>query len=389
MKNNKKLLTTFTYILGSFVLAGCSNNTPQDISETIISDQIESFILVSSEVPEIIDDNDAASETSTINENNSTESSEIIIEETESSELKDSSDEKKEVSSENNSISDNTSEKKEPENNNSETITETTPEPSKPEITVSNGKSIHLDDSFKSIDPSNCFSDPKESDFGEHYNKAVAVYNAIINKQETVEIVFDVEGTSDSISGASTEVCGEVQRLWESFESTFNNKVLNNTVALETFQASYYSGKIIVWTEKIYPYLEKNLTYSDIFYEANVNAGLYNGMSEKEAVKTINNWICRKISYSESNPDAATALQTGVGNCAVYAALFEGMCNNAGIQNRYHAGYANNGSITGPHAWNSVCLNETWYYVDVCWNDSTNNKYLLISEEQINKDHNV
>ena len=380
MKKETKILIVLT-LLTSLVLTGCSNEA-KDNSEISATDSVNAIISV-----------ETTSETTIIptEETSSSKSSEIIpdetlisTDETEPSENISSSDEKL-PTSENNSSEN----KKEPEINNSEESIEKEPEPIKPTHEVSNGKSIHLDDSFKSIDPANCFTAPSESDFGEHYDKAVAVYNAIINKQETIEIVFDVEGTSDSISGASTEVCGEVQILWENFRNTFNSKVLNNTVELETFQESYYSGKIIIWSEKIYPYLEENLTSSDIYYESNISAGLYNGMSEKEAVKAINSWICKKLSYSESNSDAGTAVKTGKGNCAAYAELFEGMCNNAGIQNRYHSGFANNGSFVGAHAWNSVCLNGTWYYVDVCWNDTTNNKYLLISEEQINKDHNV
>ena len=378
-KNIKKLITLT--LLTSLVLTGCSNKAKDNL-EISATDSVNAIISI-----------ETTSETTIIpnEETNSSENSEIIpdettvsTDETESSENFSLSDEKL-PASENNSSEN----KKEPEINNSEESIKEEPEPTKPTPEVSNGKSIHLDDSFKSIDLANCFTAPSESDFGEHYDKAIAVYNAIINKQETIEIIFDVEGTSDSISGVSTEVCSEVQRLWENFESIFNNKVLNNTVALETFKASYYSGKIIIWTEKIYPYLEQNLTYSDAYYEANISAGLYNGMSEKEAVKAINKWICNKISYSESNSDAATAIKTGKGNCAAYAMLFEGMCTNAGIQNRYHSGFANNGSFVGAHAWNSVYLDGTWYYVDVCWNDTTNNKYLLISEDQINKDHNV
>ena len=380
MKKTKKLIVLTLLI--SLISTGCSNNKSKDTSETSAPDSVNAIISI-----------ETTSETTIIpnKETTSSENSEIITDETtvstdetESSENISSSDEKL-PASENNLSED----KKEPEINNSEESIKEEPKPIKPTHEVSNGKSIHLDDSFKSIDPANCFTAPSESDFGEHYDKAIAVYNAIINKQETIEIIFDVKGTSDSISGVSTEVCNEVQKLWENFESTFNNKVLNNTVALETFQASYYSGKIIIWSEKIYPYLEENLTSSDIYYESNISAGLYNGMSEKEAVKAINSWICKKLSYSESNSDAATAVKTGKGNCAAYAMLFEGMCTNAGIQNRYHSGFANNGSFVGAHAWNSVCLNGTWYYVDVCWNDTTNNKYLLISEEQINKDHNI
>ena len=378
-KNIKKLITLT--LLTSLVLTGCSNEA-KDTSEISATDSVNAIIFI-----------ETISETTIIpnKETTSSENSEIITDETtvstdetESSENISSSDEKLPPSE-----NDSSENKKEPEINNSEESIKEEPEPTKPTPEISNGKSIHLDDSFKSIDPANCFTAPSESDFGEHYDKAIAVYNAIINKQETIEIVFNVEGTSDSISGVSTEVCSEVQRLWEDFENTFNSKVLNNTVALETFQASYYSGKIIIWTEKIYPYLEQNLTYSDAYYEANISAGLYNGMSEKEAVKAINSWICKKLSYSESNSDAATAVKTGKGNCAAYAMLFEGMCTNAGIQNRYHSGFANNGSFVGAHAWNSVYLDGTWYYVDVCWNDTTNNKYLLISEEQINKDHNI
>lgn len=256
---------------------------------------------------------------------------------------------------------------------------------------VPGGGSIWLDTSFKTVNVNNFLTAPQPSDFGNYYNQAMEIYNGILNKSYEVTIVFDIEGTSDSLSNITPELDAAMKQAkqdWDAFLSTFNSKVLNGHVSLTCNKASYYSATFIVAPVYVYEDLVSNKTGSNAYYDANIAAGLYDGMSEKDAVSAINRYICNKISYSESIADPITALNAGAGNCAAYTGLFYGMCENAGIACQYIHGYATNSyGNTGPHGWNRVNIGGNWYYIDVCWNDSTNNSYYLSSSQW--SDHNA
>ncbi len=111
-------------------------------------------------------------------------------------------------------------------------------------------------------------------------------------------------------------------------------------------------------------------------------------MSDFEVAIAINNYLCATCTYDDSysNYSAYSILTTGTGVCQAYANAYWRLMNAAGIQTDYVSGYSNTG---GSHGWNRCLINGQYYYVDVTWNDSTNNwgKYLLISYDEISRDH--
>ena len=135
----------------------------------------------------------------------------------------------------------------------------------------------------------------------------------------------------------------------------------------------------------------KKQVADDIIYgekcveEAVKAAGIYKGMSVKEAVKKINAYVCKITAPDEnyeSNNDIASIFRIGKSLCNGYSQLFEAMCRYCGID----AGQVF-GRTTGAHAWNSVKFSDgTVLYVDCLWNDMGYN-YVLVNRNTISKTH--
>lgn len=101
------------------------------------------------------------------------------------------------------------------------------------------------------------------------------------------------------------------------------------------------------------------------------------GMSEKQAVHAIHDWICQKYTYDASTDAthcAASTLQTGRACCEAYATTFTEMARGAGLRAETVYGYSDGGY----HAWNKVVVDGQWYYIDVTFDDSRSDlKYYL------------
>lgn len=111
--------------------------------------------------------------------------------------------------------------------------------------------------------------------------------------------------------------------------------------------------------------------------------------SQVEAIIKINDYLVSLIDYNLDNKNnryktTLAALKTKEGICQDYATCFQYLAQYCGIK----AGYVLDYKIE--HAYNVVKINDKAYYIDVCWNDGSNsNMYLLLSEEEMSKDHYV
>jgi len=203
---------------------------------------------------------------------------------------------------------------------------------------------------------------PSNYNFGKYSKEAVGLYNAILNYENRYLVKF------------------ETVNDYNNFTYMFNNYVLAGTVAKLLPRTIYvYGERREVYFDNYLPddfYLYticEEMEAWKMAYNANVSAGLYTGMSETEAIRRINNWICSKMSYVINNQHADVTFRTGKGQCIAYAEMFQLMCTAANIQCQYISGVANGQG----HAWNRVLVNGTWYYIDVTFNDSTGNAYYL------------
>lgn len=130
----------------------------------------------------------------------------------------------------------------------------------------------------------------------------------------------------------------------------------------------------------------------DYVIKALEEAGIDSRMTDMDKIKAINNYLCDRLAYADYAatkdyikedwiPFTDYCLISGQSGavCAGYAEAFQSMCVAAGIECYYVTGYVyQNSSPEGIyHAWNRVDLNERSYYIDVCWNDSSNDAYFL------------
>ena len=202
---------------------------------------------------------------------------------------------------------------------------------------------------------------PLESDFGKYYSEAYSMYKNILEEStEPVEIIFD--NNDDRLN----------------FNKNFDSKVILSSSTIEIHANRYLlnrEGKSrVVYSVNSSGYSRSNKIFS-YAYNACKSAGITNGMSQETAVKKINKWICNNMSYLVNDGDAYVGFKTKKGQCMTYARMFEAMCEVVGIESEYVTGYVKQGY----HAWNKVKIGSTWYWVDVCWNDTGSNRteYLL------------
>ena len=107
------------------------------------------------------------------------------------------------------------------------------------------------------------------------------------------------------------------------------------------------------------------------------NANFHN---DHEKIRAIFRWITENISYDVENMYAinfdettddriSKCLKTHKGICENYAALFTGICGQAGIKSVVIEGYTKQpGSRDfAPHAWCAAMIDTTWYLFDPTW----------------------
>lgn len=128
-------------------------------------------------------------------------------------------------------------------------------------------------------------------------------------------------------------------------------------------------------------------TWPDELISAYDATGITNDMSDYDKAVAINNYVCQTLSYEDllngDTPEKITweCLIKGKANCQGYAQAFDCLCSMAGIGSNcvYGEGTTPDGVVL--HAWNYVYADGTKYWVDVCWNDSTGNAYLMSTSE--------
>ena len=143
----------------------------------------------------------------------------------------------------------------------------------------------------------------------------------------------------------------------------------------------------------------------DYVVDALNEAEIDNRMNDLDKIQAINNYLCEKLEYADYAteegfsykedwlPFTDYCLMADSAVCAGYAEAFQSMCIACGIECYYVTGYTYQGDDTEGvyHAWNRVVTGERSYYIDTCWNDSSNDAYFLSAngwdDHEIDKEH--
>lgn len=117
-------------------------------------------------------------------------------------------------------------------------------------------------------------------------------------------------------------------------------------------------------------------------------AGVVDGMPQKDAIKRINAYLCEKLVYGESKycRTIRGPLIQRQAVCVGYALAFQYIAQYCGINAVYVHGYTK----TTAHGWNGVYFSDGSYLeVDVTMNDTGGDfeRYLLIAPEEMERLH--
>lgn len=117
--------------------------------------------------------------------------------------------------------------------------------------------------------------------------------------------------------------------------------------------------------------------------------------SDYEQLKYVHDWIVNNTAYSNngmpSRNEADGPVVYGEAVCEGYSKAFMYFAQSLGFECVCIAGYAD-----GEHMWNMVKIGDTWYHVDVTWDDPISSSgptlrynYFLISDSSISRDHSI
>ncbi len=116
--------------------------------------------------------------------------------------------------------------------------------------------------------------------------------------------------------------------------------------------------------------------------------------SDYDRLKYIHDWIVNNTTYTKNGPlsksEADGPVVYGSALCEGYSKAFMYMAQAMGYECVCIAGTSGG----GPHMWNMVKLDGSWYHVDATWDDPVSNsgpilrhKYFLVSDSTIRADH--
>ncbi len=120
-------------------------------------------------------------------------------------------------------------------------------------------------------------------------------------------------------------------------------------------------------------------------------------MSTHEQALVLHDWIVQHFRYDQTRTKSTAydGFASGQTVCAGYAAAYAYLCEAVGIPVRIVSGESMVTKVR--HGWNMICLDGTWYHVDVTWDSPHSDapsthaaySYYLLSDEEIQRDHRI
>ncbi|MBQ9658921.1 MAG: hypothetical protein IJV31_09205 [Clostridia bacterium] len=158
------------------------------------------------------------------------------------------------------------------------------------------------------------------------------------------------------------------------------------------------------YADDIYSKEQIETLEKEIEQEVNTILAKVTGKSDYQKISIIHDYLVDNLSYDqEINKPFIYNIYGALVNkkcvCEGYAKAYKYLLDKCGIESIIVIGIGQNSSgQTENHAWNYVKLNNSWYAVDVTWDDPViigrgkvdsklKNKYFLVGSSEINKDH--
>lgn len=128
----------------------------------------------------------------------------------------------------------------------------------------------------------------------------------------------------------------------------------------------------------------QEVSCEELIIDAVEAAGVEDGMLQVDAIRLINEYLCKLITYTEGVYARTVygALYYKRCVCVGHALAFMYMCHYCGIDAVYVHGFTSR----NPHAWNGVYFSDgTYLEVDVCYGSvyADYEKYCLITPEEM------
>lgn len=172
------------------------------------------------------------------------------------------------------------------------------------------------------------------------------------------------------------------------------------------FWQLYDGGKLPWYTTEEYQYsymddlVQTVASFTPItLYEGNLDMAAYEetvaqilegcvlpGMSQWQIALSLHDYLIANASYDESEEKNSgyDILVNRSAMCAGYAAAYQDLLQRAGVDCLQVS------SEKMEHAWNLVCIDGSWYHVDLTWDDPTpdaagfvSHEYFLLTDEEI------
>lgn len=190
--------------------------------------------------------------------------------------------------------------------------------------------------------------------------------------------------------------------------NTINFTKIMNAILLDHPELFYYNGyntriwksgstKIakVDYTIKVQedaPYTADNVSQYNEAFLAKLSILEFNTLTRYDFIKSIHDYLCETVIYSEnaaSRYDAYGALVDNAAVCQGYAEAFKVICDYYGVPCVTIVGTGVDENGSGDHMWNALQMEDgKWYFIDVTWDDQGENTYydfFLVGEDTVSE----
>lgn len=214
-----------------------------------------------------------------------------------------------------------------------------------------------------------------ENNYNFNANSVSEIKNILINsiKYLSNSIVINYKGSTDNLK---SEIDSLLEEIYASDGYT--------AAMMKRWKYSYTGYVNDVTLKFTFEYVETKEQLDEVNKKVDeiLDKIINEDMNDLAIEKAIHDYIVKNVSYDETyiNYSDYDALFSGKSVCQGYALLAYRMLTNSGIESKIIIGDAN-----GPHAWNLVKLNDSWYHLDCTWDRGTSKPPDKISYDYFNK----